>query len=88
MTLKAIADKYDIPYTIVVKAAEHIHPVCTRERTMDYPEKEVRKVLFQHLQKKRNGYKVKADGFEKKRDEYQAKSDSFEKMIRSMIERG
>lgn len=73
MTLKAIAEKYGIPYSVVVKACEHVHPVATRERAIDYPEKEVRKALFQYLQKKRNEYRVKSDG--------------FDKMIRNMIEK-
>lgn len=74
MTLKAIADKYGVPYPIVTKAAEHVHPVQTRERMCDYPEDEVRKALLQYLQQKRNKYRVKSDG--------------FDRMIRNMIERG
>lgn len=72
MTLKAIANKYGIPYHVVVQAAEHIHPVPTAERNFDYPEKEVRKALLRLLTQERNKYRVK--------------SDNYDKMIRNMIE--
>ena len=74
MTLKAIAEKYDIPYSVVVKASAHVFPVQTRERMNDYPEKEVRKHLLQYLSAERNKYRVK--------------SDDCDRMIRNMIERG
>lgn len=60
MTIKAFAEKYNVPNTLVTEAAVKVEHVATMERDVDYLEKDIYNAVLDLLEHKRDTAMAKA----------------------------
>ena len=63
MTIKAFAEKYNVPYTLVTEAAVKVEHVATMERDVDYAEKDLYNAVLDKLEHKRDTALEKAEKY-------------------------